>query len=171
MSTTVAIDTVLLVWGIQRVAKRESEQKLILRTTALFRRFSSERSRVIVPAVAFGEFLVGVNVEQERVRFESFIRDRFIVAPYDIRAALLFRQLWSEKSDSFLRQHIYDGERPTRTTLKADMLIVATAIAYGATELYGHDGQFVRLCDGFIQFRHINDVELQTELEDHMQSE
>jgi len=115
---------------------------------------------VVVPSIVIGEFLLKLPID-EHPHYQDIISRRFMVVPYDLRAALLFSRIWHQKKDANVIQEIKDAG-VTRTELRADTMIVATAVASGATHMYGHDNHIRRLADGFITFENIADMVLQT---------
>jgi predicted nucleic acid-binding protein len=153
------IDTHILIWGIQGVAT-SGQTEMISRATALLAQFDKDGTRVVIPSIVLGEFLLGLPVD-EHPRYQELINRRFIVVPYDLRASLQFSKLWHRKSDAKVIETIKQGGA-TRTELRADTMIVATALAAGATCIYGHDTRVSKLADGFIPFQDITQMMLQT---------
>lgn len=155
----VCIDTHILIWGVQGVS-RQGQEQMISRSQALLTQLERERTKVVVPSIVIGEFLLKLPVD-EHPRYQDLISRRFMVVPYDLRAALLFSRIWHQKKDANVIQEMKDVG-VTRTELRADTMIVATAVASGATHIYSHDNHIRRLADGFIIFENIADMVLQT---------
>lgn len=70
---------------------------------------------------------------------------------------------WHAKKDSEAIASLRSGGA-TRPELRADTMIVATALAAGATVIYGHDQRVGWLADSFIQFQDIAELVVQTTL-------
>jgi predicted nucleic acid-binding protein len=153
------IDTHILIWGIQRNA-RLGQEEMIPRALALLAQLDKDRTRVVVPSIVIGEFLLGLPVD-EHPRCQELINRRFMVVPYDLLASLHFSRIWHQKKDAKVIETIKQGGA-TRTELGADAMIVATALAAGATSIYGHDKGVGHLADGFIAFEDIAQMVLQT---------
>lgn len=155
------IDTHILIWGVQGVS-RSSQSEMIVRAKALFAKLDKEKVKVVVPSVVVGEFLLGLPVEQQPA-YQELVSRRFVVVPYDLRAAILFSRIWhSKKSQGEIEAIKQSGL--TRHELRVDTMIVATAIASGAVTIFGFDKGVKRLSDGFIPFEDISTITLQSTL-------
>jgi predicted nucleic acid-binding protein len=77
-----------------------------------------------------------------------------MVAQYDIRAALYYAKIWRAKSDKSKLKELQENGK-TRQELKADRMIVATALANGSECIYSHDGGLKVFGDGFIEVRSV----------------
>ena len=141
---SVAIDAMVLIWGLQKphhkgkkatnqdVADMRRRAKLLLRTLA------EAKETVVVPAIVVSEVLLGIR-PAEHGEFIAALQEHFFMPPFDVRAASLAAQLWLETRE------LPKEQQPARTTLKADVLIVATAKVAGAEVFYSHDGNFRKL--------------------------
>lgn len=135
-SPLVTIDTMTLIWGIQRKGPKE----LLTRTKWLFQQLEDHNAQVIVPSVALSEFLVPVATKSKSAIAQR-MADRFIVAPFDLPAALIAAKLFGNS-----KKNLPDTPPAgTRNILKADTMIVATAAAHGATQFFSHDGKCRKL--------------------------
>jgi len=127
----VAIDTQTLIYALKK-PKNEAERELCRRSKLLFDAFADSGTQVIIPTVVIAEYLVGLDP----ARYGSFIaelQNRHICAPFDIRAACVAAELWRKHRRLPKRQQI------TRSTLKADVLVIATAKVAGADAIYSND--------------------------------
>jgi len=70
----------------------------------------------------------------------------FFVAPFDARAATIAGRLYSKKK----MQEAQSGGQGCRQCVKADLKIIATAIAHHAGRIYTDDKQFRSLACGEI---------------------
>jgi len=154
-------DTHILIWGIQEKA-RAGQEDMLDRTRALLVQIEKERTQVIIPSIVIGEFLLGID-PTEHPRFEEIIRRRFAVFPYDLRAALEFSRIWHKKQDAEAIAEL-KASGATKNELRADTMIVATALAAGATIIYGHDDRMRKLAEGFIAFQDVATLMIQKTL-------
>lgn len=155
------IDTHILIWGVQGVS-RPTQSEMIVRAKALLAKLDKENVKVVVPSIVVGEFLLGLPVEQQPA-YQELVSRRFIVVPYDLRAAIQFSRIWhSKKSQGEIEAIKQNGL--TRNELRADTMIVATAVASGASAIFGFDKGVQRLSDGFIPFEDVSAMLLQTPL-------
>lgn len=135
----------VLIWGFQKphykpknkphnqdVIEMRRRSKLLLRTLA------EDEETVMVPAIAISEVLLGIRPE-EHGEFIATLQERFFLPPYDLRAASLAAKLWQETRD------LPKAEQPTRTTLRADVMIVATAKVAQAKTIFSHDEKLRKL--------------------------
>jgi predicted nucleic acid-binding protein len=128
-SPVVAIDSQVLVWGI----RTEGTPEQLQRAKWLFQQLEGELAQILVPSVAISEYLVRVKPEDHAGTLAS-LSERFIIAPFDARCASRAAQLFLEGKDD--REM---GVNDARKTLRADCMIIATAIAFGATRFYSGD--------------------------------
>lgn len=163
MPEIACIDTNILIWAVQGAA-HSSQTEMVPRSRALIAALQKEKARVIIPSVALGEFLIGLP-PNELPRYEVLVRQKFPIIPYDIAASIVFARLWRAKADqNIIAQVKAENAPPTRVHLRADFMIIATAIAAGATCIYGHEPRFRRYTDGFIRFENIADLNLQGDI-------
>ena len=85
------------------------------------------------------------------------LNDNFIVAPYDARAALYNAQLWEEQA--IVRQALR-AQETSRQTIKTDITILSTALAYNCEILYTEDKDLARLADRYIKVKKISDIQI-----------
>lgn len=157
----VCIDTHILIWGIQRFARSGQEEQKD-RAHALLVQLEKEKAIIVVPSIVIGEFLFGLPIEQHP-RFQDMISRRFVVVPYDLPAAMQFARIMREKKTAD-EIEVLMGAGATRAALKADAMIIATALSVKASGIYGHDRHMRRLCESFIPFHDIDTLSLQTAL-------
>lgn len=109
-----------------------------------------------MPSIVIGEVLCGVTRDDEREEFHS-LTNEFMTAPYDVPAALKFSRLFGRGASSKQAEvkAIRDSgvAATSRDGLKADLMIIATALAHNASILYTHDEEMIRLANGLIDAR------------------
>jgi len=132
----VCFDTMMLIWGVKRQAM-EADKPLVDKTGRIIERLTEQKSRILVPTVALSELLVNCETG-ERVRLSALIEENFLVPPFDICgahcAADLQKRMIDNKSSS--DEQVAPGKREH---VKADCMILATAITNGAIAIYSDD--------------------------------
>ena len=94
---------------------------------------------MILPSVALAEYLTPIDLVHHKEVIAALTK-RFIVPPFDVRCASLAASLFAQGKDLRLR-----GKGDVRKTLRADSLIIATAVVHGARTLYTGDGDCRKL--------------------------
>lgn len=146
---SVCLDTHVLIWGVKEQAT-PGQERMIPRAKA----FLSEPETVfVIPAVGVAELLMPVPSELHAMTL-NLLRGGFAIAPYDTKAAALFAKLWRERTDDgVIEQLKSDGE--TKTKIKVDGQIVATAIAQGVAYIVSHDGGLKKFAGDAIEVREL----------------
>lgn len=150
------LDNHILIWGIRGIAT-PGQEAMINRAQGLFEDLDAADADILVPAVVVAEFLAGVPKPQH-VGLIEVLNRRFQIAPFDVRTAAIAAELWREAAERnpHLRQQIQEIFPGTeRTKVKADLMILATALARGADVLYTHDGPLKTAAAGRIEVREL----------------
>lgn len=125
----VAIDTMILIWGI----RRQGKAKQIKRADWLFGSFEENGTQVIVPTVSLAEYLIPSDPMKHN-DIVAPLAKRFILAPFDARCAPLAARLFAHGKEERKM-----GVENARNLLRSDSLIIATAAVHGATTFYSDD--------------------------------
>lgn len=135
----VAIDSMTLVWGV----KKEGTSDQLQRAKWLFEQLETDKAQIILPAVALSEYLTPID-PREHTRAITALKERFLIPPFDVEcASLAARLFWKGKE---LREVDEQMSQPgARKCLRADALIIATAVRHGARILYTGDDKCRRL--------------------------
>jgi predicted nucleic acid-binding protein len=161
MSEVVCLDTNILIWAIKEQAT-PGQEAMIARAKRFLRKLDQDGAQVIIPSLIIAELLMPVPVEHHAA-FTNLIERSFIVAPFDVKAAIHFVRIWQQKrKHESIRELVEAGK--TKGELKADAMIVAIAVSQGASCLYTHDGPMRKVADGFIRVSDIPDVAEQADL-------
>lgn len=126
----VALDSNILMWGI----RKKGDPNKVRYARYLFQGLQEENAQIILPSVAVAEFLIPFKLSKEREAVIAEMRKRFIIAPFDARAAAISVELWHDGKKS--REKKQPG---ARAYLRADSMIVATAYSHGAQVFYTDD--------------------------------
>ena len=139
----VAIDTMILVWGI----RRHGDEQQVKRAEWLFQEFEDNGTQVLVPSVVLAEYLVPID-PQSHSDVVAPLASRFIIAPFDVHCAAVAARLFVEGK----KERTMEAEH-SRNLLKSDSLIIATAVVHGARTLYSDDADCRKLADRFPRFK------------------
>lgn len=82
--------------------------------------------------------------------YSTHLEKNFFIAPFDTKAAMLAAELQRECFGA-----LKSDENISRQALKADIKIVATAIAHGAKAIYSDDSHFQRISNGRILVKQV----------------
>lgn len=158
----VCLDTNVFVWGIREVASPGQEDQ-VSKAKALLKSLEEQGATIVIPAVVVGEILVALPEEMHAMAI-NLMDKAFVVAPFDIACAGKFAKLWHERTQDGTVDELLGDEGVTRKMLKADCLIIATAIQNGVDVLYSHDGPLRRFAEGNLRCEDIPVVEVQQDL-------
>ncbi len=157
----VCFDNHVLVWGIKEQAT-PGQEDMIPRTKSFIRQLQEDKIRVLIPSIVVAEFLMPIPADMHPAVINLFDRG-FVVAPFDTAAASQFAKIWlSRKGQESVNSLIESGK--TRTELKMDSLIVATAISQGAECIYSHDEGVKAFGQDYIEVKEIPFIPRQTSM-------
>jgi len=152
----VCVDTQTLIWGVRQRATAGQEE-MIQRAGIFVQECQDVGDTILVPAVVLGELLAGIPPEEHDDFFQT-IHKRFVVAPFDGPAALVYGQLWYEHRGTVIPEVREADPDVTRSVVKADHMIAATAVATRSDVLVTDDKPLARFSEGRIAVRAIRDV-------------
>ncbi|HVA48043.1 MAG TPA: PIN domain-containing protein [Pirellulales bacterium] len=141
-----AIDAMVLMWAMRALStarpKSATDDDLALQQRAwmLLEMLHDEKRQIVVPTVAVAELLAGIPHAQHG-QFVAEMQQRFFMPPFDIRAASVSAKLWQD------HRGLPKADQLSRSVLKADALIIATAKVAGATDFYSHERKARRLAE------------------------
>lgn len=159
----VCFDSDVLVWGVLG-REQAGFEEMLTRVPAFIRQLDDEGRRILVPSVVVAELLLGLPTERHPKFLEAMSRN-FFVAPFDVSAATAFAELWQQRrTDGTVKSLQNATPRRTKTELKADAMVIATAISRSATEIYSHDQGLKAMAGSRIRVFSIPRVERQPDL-------
>jgi predicted nucleic acid-binding protein len=138
------LDSVTLIYAFKEflpgVSYPEYDRVMASRAKILMQNLEIESATIVVPAIVVTEYLVGIEPEHHEATMSVF-REAFEIPPFDLKAVSIAAKLW--------RAHrtLPVEEQLGRIVLKADVLIVATAKAFGVTHYYSNDKGSRRLAE------------------------
>jgi predicted nucleic acid-binding protein len=123
----ICFDTMLLIWGVQGTATPNRIRMIDLTKRYIDSLIAEET--IMVPAVAAAEYLAGFRDEAQRIVEWEAINRRFFIPAFDSPAVALAATLAQTSAAIAL---LTEGQR---RCIKADIQIIATAIAHGAKRI------------------------------------
>jgi hypothetical protein len=114
---------------------------MIPRAKYLFSELTRTQTKILIPSIVVGEFLLGIPLDMHGKILSNLGESGFITLPYDLQAAARFATLWKEREEKGLIQKIKEEYEARRTQLRADCMIIATALAQNSSCIYSHDGR------------------------------
>lgn len=125
------MDSNILVYaGLLPKGSSENDRQLMARSRLLFHMHRKEM--IILPAIAMSELLFPVSPDR-RNQLAVELQQRFVCPPFDARAAAIAADLWAKY------KNFPESDKYTRNVARVDALIIASAVAGGATKFYTHD--------------------------------
>ncbi len=131
----VAVDTEILIWGIQKRGANEDKYKQA--EYFLTKYIKDNELLLLIPTIVVGEYLVKVTTNEEEI-FNTFL-ENCIVVDYDLPAARIAAKIWALRKATNLQT------TSTRFCINADCKIIATAKAHGAEVLYTENKDMEKL--------------------------
>lgn len=154
----VCFDTQIIIWGLKEEAT-DGQEVNIDKAKYLIDTCEKDGVDIIVPSIVVAELLCALDPSLHN-DFRKQMHRRFIVPPFDTQAALHFAKIWREK------YQFKDEYGISRTKMKADFMITATAIARGAKCIYSEDIKLKKFAQDYIDVRPLPIIERQMSIED-----
>lgn len=155
----ICVDTQILIWGVRREATAGQED-MIGKAVRYFEHLDTNKDTILVPTIVLSEFLVHIPKKSTGAVLGALQR-RFMIAPFDAPAAAIAADIWREKLDT-VRAMKQDGV--IHATIKADVHILATALARNASCIVTYDSWLVKLAEGRLSASEMPKLASQTEL-------
>ena len=149
----VCLDTNVLIWGIKGLAT-SGQEDMISRAKIFIDTLNDDKElTILIPSIVIAEYLLPIP-HQEHANIINVFNSSFIIAPFDAFAASKFSIIWNtHKPSQEVEKLVKNGF--TKTELRADSMIVATAVARKAECIYSHDNGVKNFAKGFIDVREI----------------
>jgi predicted nucleic acid-binding protein len=148
MMKQVCVDNHVLLWGLREVAT-PGQEDMIPRTKRFLAECQEQKVRVLVPSVVLAELLTAIEPRHHALT-TNLLEKSFPVLPFDAAASQVFARLWQQRKESGLLERLKNEDGAVRQELKADCMIVATALAQRAEAIYSHDDKLRKFADGVI---------------------
>ena len=152
----ICLDNHILIWGVRGVSS-PGQEEMIPRCQAFLEELDAIDAEILVPSVVVAEFLAGAPKEQHTELLDVLHR-RFELPPFDVRMAAVAAQLWREGAEQnpHLREQVrqlFPGTEKSK--IKADMMILSTALVRRADVLYTHDGPLRTVAQNRLEVREL----------------
>ena len=135
---TVSLDTMTMIWGLQGIEpkggnpRQKNLTEMQQRSVILLDMLQEANETILVPSIMVAELLVKVEAADQG-NYLAELQKRFFIPLFDLPASAFAAKLW------LLHRKLPKDEQIARTTLKSDVMIVATAKVAGAAKFYSHD--------------------------------
>jgi predicted nucleic acid-binding protein len=147
-----AVDTGVLIWGVRKEPAPDRPD-LVERCIHLIETISNRTGGVMIPSIVLSEYLVGLPFV-DQARSVSVFKKHFFVAPFDAKAAEIAAEIYSRVEFGKIKAQ----SNQCRQCVKADIKIIATAIAHGAARIYTDDDHFRSMACGKILVENIPEI-------------
>lgn len=143
---SVAIDSMVIIWGMQsaRPATRkpttQNVPELQRRAAVLLDELAETGETVIVPSIVAAETLIKIDPDKHG-EFIAQLHSLFVLPPFNLAAASLAARLWQRRAEK------PSEKANSRVCLKADLMIIATAVVTGASVYYSHEPKFRKMAE------------------------
>ena len=115
----------VLIWGVQR----NRDAVMVERTRRYLSNLEDENEIVMVPSTAVAEYLHGIPADDQKDEL-ALLTQSFFVPPFDVQAASIAGAISSGED---YKTRFAGSNKQERNALRTDLMILATAIAYGAS--------------------------------------
>jgi predicted nucleic acid-binding protein len=139
----VCFDSMILIWGIQEHGQEEE----VAQAKAFLDHLDKQGTKALIPSVVVAEFLTGIPTAAHTT-IADLLERHFITAAFDLKASMHFARIWQDRDQRGVITLLKQRDRATRAELKADCMIVATAVAQGASCIYSHDDNLAGFANG-----------------------
>ena len=131
----ITVDTNILIWGVRGVSTLGQESRIPV-CRRLFEWLQERDEIVVLTADCVEEYLVGGNPDQISSEL-AILQERFIILDYNATCWLKSADIRSDAA--FMKEYKETDPQKTRTCIKSDIRIVATALAHRVDKIYSDD--------------------------------
>jgi predicted nucleic acid-binding protein len=146
---TVCIDSQIIIWGIKEQST-PGQEEMIGKAQSFFKWIDEGKHDCIIPSIVVAEVLAPEPPEI-RAAYLDILNQGFVIVNFDIRAAMKYADLlngrFSEVKQKSQEMNI------DKHTMKADHMIIATAMANGANCIFSYDRGMKAFSNGLIDVR------------------
>lgn len=161
------IETNMLIWGVREDATRGQEDQ-IKKAQNLIGYLTDHSAKLMTSTICLGELLTGVSPDKHAPITDTIKKD-FMLYPYDNACAVKAAQLWKIRIETIenLREK-NKGEPGYRNKIKADIMIVATALINGAEVICTNDTDIKTIAGDLIKVILLDKYEPQPNTQEDM---
>ena len=139
MAQFVCLDTNVLSWFLR--TNRDKDEDKMERAQTLIETLHREQATVALPSIVLAEALCIVPNNGFQAVLDS-VKTNFPIFQFDELAAYYYRSIFQKTRDIMV-----DAPRWSKS---ADVKIVSTALAHGATRIYSEDSGLAKIAEGLI---------------------
>ncbi|GAK50693.1 PilT protein domain protein [Candidatus Moduliflexus flocculans] len=156
----VCFDTQVIIWGVKQEAT-PGQESMIEKSKYLIQKCTEDGDRIIIPSIVVAELLMPMETRLHQT-FTSLMQRKFIIPTFDLKAASHFAKVWQQKKD--IRKELMDNRVATRAELKADSMIIATAISNEVSCIYSQDVPLKSMATSFIEVKDVPEIPVDSQL-------
>lgn len=145
----ICIDSQVIVWGIKKQATKGQED-MISKAETFFNWVDNNEYDIIIPAIVVAEVLAP-EPETIRANYLKTLTTGFVIVPFDTRAAFKYADILHGRFNEL--KAAADQIDISKHRMKADHMIIATAIVNNANCIYSYDKGLTTFGSGFIDVR------------------
>ncbi len=150
---TVCLDTHILIWAIKEQSS-PGQEHMIPRAKKFLGYLETEKSIVLVPAIVVAELLMRVPSELHAM-VTNLLDKSFVIPPFDLQSSTHFARTWQENQNQGIIKELQEKFQAKREEIKADCMIIATALSRGAECIYSYDDKLRIFANGHIKVEEI----------------
>lgn len=159
---TIVLDNHVLLWGVRESATAGQEE-MIPRAMNFLKECHKDSVDLLVPSVVLAEFLTAIEPKSHAM-VHNLMKTSFVVPPFDSAASVIFAKLWQDRVDAGVISRLKD-DGATKQELKADCMIVATAIVQKADAICSHDDKLRKFAGTSINVIEIPRIPVQASMD------
>ena len=156
MKNLVCLDTHILIWGVKEEAEAGQEE-MIDKAKRFLAHLEKDGINMLIPSIVVAEFLMRIPPELHTTII-NLLSKGFMIPPFDARASAIFAAIWQDRQEKKIIEDLLKNHHAKREELKADCMIVATAISRNAHILYTHDNKLMKFAAGKINVSDIPNI-------------
>lgn len=157
------IDSQIFIWGIKKQCTA-GQENMIEKAEYFFKRVDEEGHHILMPTIVIAEVLAPEPIEKYPFLMDVINRN-FMVGEFNTMCAIRYANFLHKRFDDLKKFAHDNGIRKEK--MKADFMVLATALAYNADILFTNDNGLLKVSQGYIKADNIPDLpEKQMELFD-----
>lgn len=143
------IDSNIIIWGIKRQATKGQEE-MIDRAVQFFSKADEFEDIILIPTIVLAEVLAP-EPPQVRAHYLEILSKNFVLPTFNQMAALKYSEILYNRFEDV--RNIANETNSVKQRVKADHMIIATAIVNNANAIYTTDKGLKAFADGYIDVR------------------
>ena len=123
----------------------------------------NNETKMVIPSVVVAELLMRIPPDLH-VLFTNLLQQGFMIPPFDVKASMYFAKIWQDRKEKKIIEQLQNEHKARREELKADCMIVATAVANNASSIITYDDKLIKFAEGQIKTSEIPKIPEQQNL-------